>query len=562
MQWKRDRPLRVLLKFRHGLGDAAQSTSLLKNLKHYHPEWSIDVAALLGKHSCFHGQAARVYILDRDPIDQSAYDQVHELHWYEPTDSYAQHAASKVEKCLVDVFGLQPLPELAGYTIHTSEMVRDRAREYLAGVCGDRLPVHGRFPAVAIHYEGNTGGYSKNLGHDDMRWICDRLRELGLVPIILDWETPLRSPLPDGREIFNPSVTDPIWGNTGTGDAEMLAALIEQCCLMIGVDSGPLHVAASTSTPTIGIWTRHHPLHYLWPAENVVNMVPPDHVEWILGDKSVGLRYFTERYQFRTWQSFRVDCKSLIDDLLSAPARNLVRQGGFWIRRDNVAADQVIVQDVYADDCYRVAAIPLPREVVIDAGAHIGAFALRMRSRNPFSKIVCVECCPENMEAIRKNVGSFAEVVPAALTYEPPENLAMLNAVWPGCVSTGGSIIVSRDEASSYASGGMERDRTVRPDGSKREYWADTRPIETITLEQIAKRFGFDTIDVLKLDIEGSEFSVLDNTNMLDRIRMVVGEWHGRDRFMELVSRRFTGWQFEILRDGHFGLFRLTNRGA
>ena len=52
----------ILIKFRHGLGDAVQLTSVVAQLRHYHPDWNVDVAALVGKHSAFHGLARNVFV--------------------------------------------------------------------------------------------------------------------------------------------------------------------------------------------------------------------------------------------------------------------------------------------------------------------------------------------------------------------------------------------------------------------------------------------------------------------------------------------------------------------
>ena len=97
---------------------------------------------------------------------------------------------------------------------------------------------NGRYPVVLIHYQGNTSAEYKNLPHDLARQVCDQVIQAGFVPIILDWDN--RSPLPDGKRIHNPHVDLDIWGGIGTGDAEVLAALIELSTLVIGVDSGPL----------------------------------------------------------------------------------------------------------------------------------------------------------------------------------------------------------------------------------------------------------------------------------------------------------------------------------
>ncbi len=57
----------ALLKFPHGLGDAVQLTTVLQHLRRHHPDWNINVAALVGKHSAFHGLCRQVYVLDREP---------------------------------------------------------------------------------------------------------------------------------------------------------------------------------------------------------------------------------------------------------------------------------------------------------------------------------------------------------------------------------------------------------------------------------------------------------------------------------------------------------------
>ena len=81
-----------------------------------------------------------------------------------------------------------------------------------------------------------------------------------------------------------------------------------------------------------------------------------------------------------------------------------------------------------------------------------------------------------------------------------------------------------------------------------------------MTLEDLMQQHGLDRIDVLKLDCEGSEFSILGQTSSLDRIGIIVGEYHGRDRFRELVQQRFAGWKLTILKDDPcFGTFWLES---
>ena len=73
----------VLIEFRHGLGDAAQLTMVLKHLEREFPDWNIDVAALPGKHSAVYGLCRKVFVLDRDEISKDSYDRVYRLDWPE-----------------------------------------------------------------------------------------------------------------------------------------------------------------------------------------------------------------------------------------------------------------------------------------------------------------------------------------------------------------------------------------------------------------------------------------------------------------------------------------------
>jgi hypothetical protein len=74
-----------------------------------------------------------------------------------------------------------------------------------------------------------------------------------------------------------------------------------------------------------------------------------------------------------------------------------------------------------------------------------------------------------------------------------------------------------------------------------------------------SRTHSFDEIDILKLDCEGSEFSILENTTMLDRIRVIVGEYHDKPRFEKLVAERFADWKLRILHEGEPGAFWLLN---
>jgi FkbM family methyltransferase len=520
--------MRILIEFTHGLGDAVQLTCVLAHLRHYHPDWQIDVAALVGKHSALTGLADRVFVLGREGVDKSTYDRILALDWWEADRSYSGHPATKTEKCLYEVFALQPIRELCRYRVAITAAARQATRLYLSQFA-EPTDDGRRFRAVLLHYQGNTAQGQKDLDHQTARNICEQVTSAGYVPIVLDWDN--RSPLPGDGRIFCPDAKHWLWGGIGTGDACVLAALIDQVSLYIGIDSGPQKVAASTDTPTIALWTGHHPLHFHALADNVLHLVPRRHAELIRGDRAIGERAFDELYQYRLYRDLWPELSAILAERFAAGADGLIYHAGFAVREDNAPQDAIVIGDVVQNDAYSVGHLPLPSETVVDVGAHIGCFAARWRRRNARARIICVEACPENLAALRANVGSYAEVVPAACTYES-EPVALLNAVWPGCVSTGGSRVLPADELAEHP--------TEKAD--KTEWWADARPLSKVTLEELMSQFQLDRIDVLKLDCEGSEFSILRNTTSLDRIGLIVGEYHGSAAFRALVQERFATW--------------------
>jgi len=543
----------VVIKFRHGLGDAVQLTSVLRHLHHYHPDWHIEVASLIGKHSAFHGLCDQVSILDGQPPKTGRIDGEYNLDWHECATCYPDSPSTKADRCVREIFELAPIESLCRYVIKPSETAIEKAHRYLRQVCKVSLGDDCRYPVVLLHYEGNTSSERKDLPHGLVRTVCDHVIRGGRVPIILDWDH--RSPLPDGKRIHNPRVDLELWDGMGTGDAAVLAALTELSTLMVGVDSGPLHVAAATTTPTIAVWTGHHPLHYMALADNMIHLVPENHRELLRGNQNVGEIYFRDHYRYQTYSDLEDTLVATVEQRLKDATSALVYTRGFWIRSDNAQQDLVVVKDIVEDDSYQVAQLPMPRPVVVDVGAHIGCFSKKVHQRNPLAEIIAVECCPENIPALNKNIGGFATVIQAAVTYE--KDVALLNAVYENCVTTGGSVVLPRSALQ----------QRVRQDGLKEQpvnvpnqpYWADFRRVTSLTLEDILQSHGLDHIDILKLDCEGSEFSILDNTTSLDRIGLIVGEYHGRERFLKLVARKFSDWKLRILKDGELGTFWLQS---
>lgn len=541
---------RILLRFPHGFGDAVQLTTVLLHLRAIHPNWQVDVAGKVGAINMYRDLCRNIYLIGQEP-PESEYDVARTLSWYEPTDTYSDSPGTKAEKSLREVFKIHPRPDLCRYSVAISDRDWTIAGEFLDKICRDAGVSHSasgrdRRPVVMVHYQGNTSRANKDLNEQHVATLCRRLRQWGYVPLIPDLHTPSRSGLFNEGIAFNCGVDEPLWGNTGTGDASAFAALIGQCTLMVGVDSGPLHVAGATSTPTLAVWRKHHPVNYFGLCQNVRHLVPINHGEYLIGDRGQGERFFEGHYDYSTYcrlqNSLVGTVREMLDQIEGRPPTGLMLDCGVFVRRSHRHGDTVVARDVYAEDSYKIGEITEPIRRAIDVGAHIGCFSALLRRLWPDCKITCIEANEGNLAALGVNAGPQATVIHAAATYQAGP-LLLLDTLWDSHGNTGGSSIISADEP------------WVAARSNAHEYMAAEAP-QAITIEAAA---GEGEIDLLKLDCEGCEFSILENCD-LSRIKRIVGEWHDRERFMQLVADRFApiGWSLRILKDGQLGTFWLT----
>jgi FkbM family methyltransferase len=142
---------------------------------------------------------------------------------------------------------------------------------------------------------------------------------------------------------------------------------------------------------------------------------------------------------------------------------------------------------------------------IVDCGANVGYSAIYLMRRFPLARLVAIEPAPDNAALCRANLSSFgarASVVEAA--------------VWP------------------RATRGLALDRGQ--DGSAQPWAFRVREVDTdessgvaaVTIPDVMERFGFATIDILKIDIEGSERQLFQDgvSDWLPHVRNLVVELH------------------------------------
>lgn len=214
--------------------------------------------------------------------------------------------------------------------------------------------------------------------------------------------------------------------------------------------------------------------------------------------------------------------------------------------------DMDVYNECITHDSYRTKEPPLAQRIreakwIVDIGAHIGCFSVLCHSVNPDALYSVAECCPENLPYLRRNVGSFAWIHRQAITYE--NNPILLNSIFPGGSATGGSMVVNPE--------------TTYIDWQTHLYQKDNRLLRLMTLDTLINLDESSPgcpIDILKLDCEGSEISIMENSKYIhSRVKFIVGEWHDRGKFFQMIQVLYQDWEMRIWHDHRIGTFWMRN---
>jgi FkbM family methyltransferase len=177
---------------------------------------------------------------------------------------------------------------------------------------------------------------------------------------------------------------------------------------------------------------------------------------------------------------------------------------------------------------------------VIDAGANRGSFTDAFLRLHRPERVVLVEAIPELAEALRARYRGDARisVISAALSDRNAEAEFEINR------SEASSSLLPIDPRNSKWFG---RDLAV----------ARTIKVQTVTLSELMRREELQTVDLLKLDLQGAERLVLTaGTEVLDRVQVIYTEVF----FEPLYAGAWLFWETnEFLTSRGFKLCGLSN---
>ncbi len=247
----------LYLRFRHGLGDVVQLTVVLRHLRSKWPGRKLYVGTYEKWLGVLDGLADEQFD-HKAPAPDGC--EVVELDWHEPQRCYANHPGTKAERCLLEVFNIEPDLGLCGYQLTPGPDAHAAADEWLADRFGD---LSSRPPFALVHYHGHSSRARKDLTEKIAAETCEALVAAGVTPLVFDER---------GESPLNPE-----WLVRTLPPPIVTAALATRSRINIGIDSGPGHIFGAVANAAVIAWYEHHPYHFYEPNEHVLHLVPEDH---------------------------------------------------------------------------------------------------------------------------------------------------------------------------------------------------------------------------------------------------------------------------------------------
>jgi FkbM family methyltransferase len=160
---------------------------------------------------------------------------------------------------------------------------------------------------------------------------------------------------------------------------------------------------------------------------------------------------------------------------------------------DILVFDDVIIKQDYSFG------LPTSARTVVDAGANVGLTSIFYATRFPNAKVFAIEAEHSNFEVLRRNVRAYPNITPIEA------------ALW----SSEGNISINSGSEDPFSHWGFEVS-------------GHPGDVRAITIPGLMSDYGIDYIDLLKVNIEGSEKEVFENCDWQGVVGSVVIELHDR----------------------------------
>jgi len=146
-----------------------------------------------------------------------------------------------------------------------------------------------------------------------------------------------------------------------------------------------------------------------------------------------------------------------------------------------------------------------PPKVIVDAGANIGLAAIYFANQYPTAKIIAIEPEQSNFVLLKKNLAAYSNIIPVqAALWHKNEEIYLTD---PG-LGKWGFMTASKD--------------TLAHSSAKTRH-----TVLGVTIDKLMQTYELETIDILKMDIEGAEKEVFsDPSAWIEKVNTLIIELH------------------------------------
>lgn len=161
-------------------------------------------------------------------------------------------------------------------------------------------------------------------------------------------------------------------------------------------------------------------------------------------------------------------------------------------------SDYGILKQIFINKEYDIEYKIKNPKIILDCGANIGLASLFFNMKFPEAQIIAIEPEESNYELLCKNIKNVKNIIPLkAGLWKKECQLEVKDIGLDKC--------------------GFIVEETTSEKGIKAE-----------SINSLMKKFDIEFIDILKIDIEGSEKEVFENCDWLDKVGMIIIELHDR----------------------------------
>jgi len=197
-----------------------------------------------------------------------------------------------------------------------------------------------------------------------------------------------------------------------------------------------------------------------------------------------------------------------------------------------VGSDMATFQEIVKQEVYKPISCRLPGfQTLIDLGANIGLATLYLAQNSPGCQVLAVEPNPDTHRVLKHNLQSLSRA--------------------GRCRTLRGAVWGAHRLLSLVPEAGQDRFSMFTVSKVRRVPEADLK-VEGYTMPELLEYAGFESVDLLKVDIEGAEVELFKNDmRWLERVGCLAIEFHEGTREASQFDEVMTCHGFQILPGGN-----------